>query len=73
MTDYSAMVWFQYMYTLLDFTVNLGYFQPTSSYLVLDSMNINRDVVHKCMEDSFDTSGDFNTDNKILREDQKWS
>lgn len=76
MKDYkeaSALIWFQYMYNMLKITVERNALELGMSYEIIDALGIDHKVIHKCVETSFDTKDDYQSDNRFLREDKKWA
>jgi len=47
-------------------------FTRESSDRALDFLEIDADEIEKCVNNSFEEPGNYQSDNTILREDSKW-
>ena len=61
------------MYNFITLSIDSQVISATNSYKAMEMLNINPENIKKCVEDSFATPGDYQSDNRILKEDQYWS
>ena len=55
-------------YMQMDISVQ-GKIDPESSKRAFDFLDVDSEEIEKCIEDSFEEPGNYQSDNKILRED----
>lgn len=65
--------WYKYASRFLIRAVQTGAVSEGVAKDVLVSLGLDHEVIHKCIEDSFDVPGDYQSDNKLLRDDKMWS